>query len=387
MKKKKMVRDARFDYWNYPNINRIVEAALYYGFTPLNAIAVEKQDKEHGHTFTPDLEPDFPMHIEERLALVRTFFLKPHSNPPTMTVCRHNVPRRHEFVLDIIGTQRPIADATVIKTAYEAAKCEGYEDLCVELNSVGDRESLTRYTRELTAYYRKYISDLHPDCRQTFKKNPFQILSCNHEKCLMLRERSPHIMSYLSEPSRDHFKELLEYVEMTGMTYSINNSLIKDSGIALHTVFSMYGREEGKKEVERLAWGMRWTGLAKKIGLKKDVPGVSAVISLKKHDSKCIKKIRKPQFYFIQMGQEAKLKSLNLIESLRQSKIPIYHSLTKDKLTAQLSSAEYLRVPYILIMGQKESLDNTILIREMSTRSQDTVRMDRAADYLKKLIS
>jgi hypothetical protein len=43
------------------------------------------------------------------------------------------------------------------------------------------------------------------------------------------------------------------------------------------------------------------------------------------------------------MGQEAKLKSLRVIEVLRQSKIPVYHSLTKDKLTAQLMSAENLQ--------------------------------------------
>jgi histidyl-tRNA synthetase len=194
-------------------------------------------------------------------------------------------------------------------------------------------------------------------------------------------------MNYLSEPSRAHFKEVLEHLEMAELPYDINTKLIQHHDFASHTLFRIYAQEEDKKEPTLAACGVRWAGLAKKIGFKKDVQGVTTVITLKKHtESKASKKMAKPQFYFIQMGQEAKLRSLSLIERLRQAHIPVYHSLVKDKLTAQLSTAEYLKVPFILIMGQKESLENTVLVREMRNRSQETIRMDLIADYLKKLI-
>ncbi len=146
------------------------------------------------------------------------------------------------------------------------------------------------------------------------------------------------------------------------------------------------GKDPAAKDRTILARGVRWTNLAKKMGIKKDIPGVSAVISLQKLPEIKHTKIRKPQFYFVQMGQEAKLKSLIIIETLRQAKIPVYHSLTKDKLTAQLMSAENMKVPYILIMGQKESIENTILIREMNNRSQETVKITLVAEYLKNLL-
>ncbi|MCC2631042.1 MAG: histidyl-tRNA synthetase, histidyl-tRNA synthetase, partial [Candidatus Paceibacter sp.] len=118
----------------------------------------------------------------------------------------------------------------------------------------------------------------------------------------------------------------------------------------------------------------------------KDIQGMSATILIQREEKSKALKVRKPQLYFIQMGQEAKLKSLRVIEVLRQSNIPVYHSLTKDKLTAQLMSAENLKVPYILIMGQKESLENTIVIREMSNRSQETIRVDNICEYLKRIM-
>jgi histidyl-tRNA synthetase len=295
--------------------------------------------------------------------------------------------KKIEYSFDILGTLKSIADATLIQIAYQSALERDIEEISLEINSLGDRDSLNRFTREVTAYFRKHIADLHPDCRQAFKKNPFAGLQCNHEKCLPIQEHAPHSINYLSEPSRAYFMELLEILETTGIPYSINDGLIENPDYASHLVFKLFGKEQGKDR-ELIAYGARWGNIAKKIGLKKDIPCSSLTLCVPKSakaEAK-VKKIKKPQLYFIQMGHEAKLKSLNLLEILRKAKIPIYHSLTKDKLTAQMLSAENLRVPYILIMGQKESMDNTVLVREMVNRSQDTVRIDHVADHLKKIL-
>lgn len=82
-------------------------------------------------------------------------------------------------------------------------------------------------------------------------------------------------------------------------------------------------------------------------------------------------KFAAPQFYVVQLGNHAKLRMLNVIELLRKEKIPVYHSLTKEKITGQLSSAEYLGVSHILIMGQKEALESTIVVRSVDTRERD----------------
>ena len=78
-----------------------------------------------------------------------------------------------------------------------------------------------------------------------------------------------------------------------------------------------------------------------------------------------------------------KLRCFEIIEILRKAKIPIAQSLTKDSLSAQLGTAEKLGVAYALILGQKEALEGTVIVRNMDTRSQDTIKMDKLADYLK----
>ena len=89
--------------------------------------------------------------------------------------------------------------------------------------------------------------------------------------------------------------------------------------------------------------------------------------------------------YFNQLGGEAKLKSLNVIEILRKAHIPIAQSLSKDSLSSQLAIAEKLAIPYTLIFGVKEALDNSVIVRDMSNRSQDTVKLNKLLEYLKEL--
>ena len=95
--------------------------------------------------------------------------------------------------------------------------------------------------------------------------------------------------------------------------------------------------------------------------------------------------MKKPKIYFIQIGFEAKLKSLSVIEVLRKAHIPIIQSLSKDSLSAQLAIAEKTAVPYVIIFGQKEAMDQTLIVRNMENRSQETVKLAKLSEYIKHI--
>ena len=78
-------------------------------------------------------------------------------------------------------------------------------------------------------------------------------------------------------------------------------------------------------------------------------------------------------------------KSFEVIEMLRKAKVPVYHLLGRDKFGSQSALIEKLKIPYIMIMGKKESLDNTVMVRENLTRVQTIIPLAGLADYIKKL--
>ena len=151
------------------------------------------------------------------------------------------------------------------------------------------------------------------------------------------------------------------------------------------------GKTEEGTTTLALAGGGRYDYLAKQLGSKKDVPavgfsvGVDRIIASPWYKKLYPRIIRKPKIYFIQLGGEAKLKSLNVIDILRKAHVPISQSLSKDSLGVQLAIAEKLEVPYAIIFGVKEAIENSVIVRDMENRSQETVKLDKLLDYLKKI--
>ena len=86
-----------------------------------------------------------------------------------------------------------------------------------------------------------------------------------------------------------------------------------------------------------------------------------------------------------QLGFEAKLKSLHVIDILRHAKISVHQNLSKDSLGAQLSSAEEMNIPYAIIFGQKEAIDGNVIIRDMKKHTQDVIKIDELCEYIRKL--
>jgi histidyl-tRNA synthetase len=198
-------------------------------------------------------------------------------------------------------------------------------------------------------------------------------------------------MSFLSEASRNHFREVLEFLETLGIPYKINNALIGNRKYCSETIFEIVDLDYDAKKSKgnrTLAVGVRYDGLSKKVGAKKDIPGVGLSLLIKGSDPalrKPLLKTKKPWVYFIQLGFEAKLLSLHVIEILRNAKIPLYQSLPKDKLGAQVSHAEKLDLPYTILMGKKEAVEKSVLVRDSKTRSQEAVLFDNLTAYMKKL--
>ncbi|MSU55238.1 MAG: hypothetical protein EXS46_01710 [Candidatus Taylorbacteria bacterium] len=392
----------------YKNLDLPAEIALYYGFTPTDAPHINKDDLKKAKSVT-EIElrnkdvTDQPIRfsIEEKIAMLRNYEEKKMDELPQPVMIYYGKPVLNEgkqvpqvggkkngkdrvVSLEVMGTPKSIAEALLIKTSLEILKEEGFTDLSVHLNSVGDRDTVARFSRELNAYYRKNIEDLPAHCRQLLKKDVFDLLSCKNDKCRIIKESAPKSMNFLSEPSRTHFKEVLEYLEILEIPYEIDHFLVGNRAFTCQTIFEIHNAES-RETCKPLAVGVRYANLAKKIGWRKDLPGIGVRLSFKEKNVQKNLKFLKPKIYFIQLGFEAKLKSLKIIEILRQNKIPMYQAISRDKLISQLSVAENMKIPYTIIMGQKEAIENTVIVRHMTDRCQDTVKIADLARYLKKL--
>ncbi len=392
-----------------PEIEKATHIAAHFGFTKLEKIEIIKEDLSCAkqfeesslkavHPFKDD-ESRFSGYLEEKIALLRyaattniaanpltLFYEGPMKGNPHIK----NSVEEKTFNLEIIGISKSVAEAMILETAYVVLH-DQYPDfeLSIEINSVGDKDSAARFAKELGLFYKKHSKELPAHCKETLKKNLFGLLNCNNPSCMALQEEAPKPMSFLTEPARKHFMEVLEYIESLGIPYSLNHKLVGSRSYCTGTIFEIRGKKKGDKtEGHVLGIGERYNGLTKKVWGRKDVPAVGVALHIHPHYKKT--KVaeatdKKAKFFFIQFGYDAKLKSLKIIEMLRQANIPVFQSLAKDKLTQQLGLAEKLQVPYIIMMGQKEAMENSVVVRDMNTMSQETVLIDELVKFLKKI--
>jgi histidyl-tRNA synthetase len=164
--------------------------------------------------------------------------------------------------------------------------------------------------------------------------------------------------------------------------------LIGNRKYCTETIIAIINTSTNKKDQRLLAVGVRYNGLAKRLNMKRDVQGVGMSILIKESDPslrKTVTKMKRPIASFVQLGMESKLVALNVVEQLRQVKIPLYLCLAKDRLTAQVSANEKFHMPYTIVMGKKEAVEKTAIVRNTDTHAQSVIPLDELSKYMKKI--
>ena len=368
------------------HLDRSLLTAHHFGFLPIQAPRITKED------LALALNCGELPHSDAlgRTAFMRSYFegeLSLNTSEPRAFVYKKPVlkTRPGGYALHFAGSHSGIAEASLIRAAFSILSEQGYKNLRLDINCIGDRESMNLYERELVSAVRKSDIELPEDLKESIRDDVFSIFKFNIPEAITLRESLPSSITFLSPQARNYFKEVLEYIEALGIEFRLAPELVGERNHSSHSVF-IVKNVESEIESDPLAIGYRYSRLSRFFGQRKEIPMAGVTIFSKEEEGeKIYKELPRPKFYLIQLGHEAKIRTLSLLELLRSHRIPVRHLLGKDKITAQLAEAEDLRVSHLIIIGQKEALDNTATIRNMVTRAQDTVRVADLPQYLKHI--
>lgn len=302
------------------------------------------------------------------------------------------VPRSGESALTLhaFGIDKSIAEAVLIHVSQAIAEELGAKNTSVRINSLGDSDSAVRYTRELNNYFKKRFEDLPPTARELLKEHAIDTLLHLIEKGDDLAFKSPSPLEYLSDPSRKHFREIIEYLDMSETMYEIDPKLIGHHHCYSEALFAIDILDDDGVRVASqpiTVRGGRYNAFMQK-HTKRDVGVAGAVIILRdKKAPQRTPRIEKttPSVYVVQLGFGPKVRSLRLINELRHAGIAVYQNIAADSLSQQLRDAEAKGVRHAVIIGQKEFMDNTVILRDLHGRSQESVAFSGITNRLKRM--
>lgn len=299
--------------------------------------------------------------------------------------------QHHQFGVEIFGEADAAMDAQVIYLAWKILQRVGLKKVNAQINSIGCSTCRAKYKRFLTDYYEMKISKLCGDCKHRLETNPLRLLDCKQEKCTQVAAAAPQMIDNLCGECRLHFKNVLEFLDEMEIPYELNSNLVRGLDYYNRTVFEL--RLEGvdaNKQIS-LGGGGRYDGLVKMLG-GEDTPAVGFSLGMERvverlQANKVKFEDRDTREVFVaQLGEMAKKKIMKIFDRLLDGGVSVGESLGRGSIKSQLRAAAKMKAQLALIVGQKEALDGTVIVRDMESGIQETVMADNIVKEVKRIL-
>lgn len=291
---------------------------------------------------------------------------------------------------ECIGEADPVIDAQLVIVAWQILKGLGIETT-IHINSIGTPESRVAYKNALVAYFRTKRSRLSEEDKKRLLKNPLRLLDSKEPGMQELKAEAPQMVDWLDEDSKAHFMRVLEYLDEVGAPYQLDPYLVRGLDYYTRTVFELFAVTDDPELAQTaLGGGGRYDGLVELLGGRPTPAagfalGMDRIVSrLKDRQPVPPASLEQRDVFLAQLGEMGRKKALALFEEFRVAGIKVGEALAKSSIKAQMEIANKQAAKWAIIIGQKEVLDGTAIIRDMDAGTQEIVDAKKIIHEVKK---
>ncbi|MDR1960990.1 MAG: histidine--tRNA ligase [Gracilibacteraceae bacterium] len=282
----------------------------------------------------------------------------------------------HQFGLEVLGTDDPLADAEAVWLAWTLCAKLGLSGLELRLNSVGCPVCREKHRAALTEFLAPQAAELCADCRVRLDKNPLRVLDCKNEACRRLTLGAPALTGYLCPECREHFAETRAYLAELEIPCQLDDRLVRGLDYYRKTAFEILAPGIGAQNA--VCGGGRYDGLVQEIGGPPS-PGIGFAMGLERllgalaGQNVTLPLPAPPSHVLIALGPAARLRGARLAAELRSAGHVILMDLQGRSLKSQLKFADRKQAAFALILGEDELAQGIILARDMRTGEQRAI--------------
>ena len=284
-----------------------------------------------------------------------------------------------QYDVEVLGSASPFSDVEIILLGIDIARELGLTGTELLLNSIGCPDCRPKYKEDLVKYLSARQDRLCSDCRSRLNRNPLRVLDCREESCKVVVAGAPRMQGYLCSDCRAHWDELRDVLSSFGVSYRVDETLVRGLDYYTRTVFELKWPPLGAQNT--LLGGGRYDGLVEEIG-GQPTPGVGFAMGLERMLI-AAEKGDKP----IQMGSSVKVfvaggksgladlgrEVLSLVQELRARGVACDFDPLQRSLKAQMKQADRLGAGLVAILGEDEVAKGVVTVRSMKEGWQKTV--------------
>jgi histidyl-tRNA synthetase len=292
----------------------------------------------------------------------------------------------HHIGVEAIGSQEPEIDVEVIAladTLLKAYSIRGYRILVNSLGCSNDKKELTRVLRE---NLKSKLQDLCEDCQVRFDKNVFRILDCKNESCQKIVGQINTGHSCLCPDCRAHFQKVQAGLDSLKIDYQVDPKLVRGLDYYTRTVFEFKHDQLGPQQ-DALGAGGRYDGLVQELGGPQTPAigfafGVERLLLASQEAQQQNVCKNQEMVYLVTLGETARQHGVKILAQLRGQGICADTDYENRSLKAAMRKANDLAARFVLILGDDELKEKTIMLKDMAASTQEKIPLEKLVEHL-----
>lgn len=294
--------------------------------------------------------------------------------------------RQHfQLGIEAIGSPAPEIDAEVIGVLATVYRELGLEGLELRLNSMGCVECRPAYSAALRAFLGERGEELCGECRERAVANPLRVFDCKIPSCREALLQAPRLQEHLCEACRRHHERVEECLEMQGLEFIRDDTLVRGMDYYTRTTFEfqspLLGAQSG------VGGGGRYDGLIESIG-GPSVPGVGfgtgverILLALSRSGVEAPPQPA-PHVYLVAMTEEARSEVFRLAHAIRTRGGSAELDYMSRSGKGQMKQAGRSGARFAFIIGAQELNDGTVTVRDLQSGGEQVMVRPEALDFV-----
>jgi len=298
----------------------------------------------------------------------------------------------YQIGVEVFGLQGPDIDAELIMLNARWWKALGIsEHVRLELNSIGSLEARAHYRDALVAFLEQHKDVLDEDCKRRMYSNPMRVLDSKNPDVQQLLNDAPQLGDYLDDESREHFSGLCTLLDDAGISYTVNQRLVRGLDYYNRTVIEWVTDSLGSQGT--VCGGGRYDGLVEQLG-GRATPAVGFAMGMER--LVLLVQAVNPEFeptsnvdvYVIASGQGVQSAAMQLAEKLRDEapELRLMTNFGGGNFKKQFARADKWGARVALVLGEDEVKAGQVVIKDLRRGEQQTLDQAEAAAVLRTLL-
>lgn len=293
----------------------------------------------------------------------------------------------YQFGFEAFGMFNHLTEAQVVSAVWDLTQRLGLgEDVQLEINTSGDAGVQTAYANVLKDYLKGKEFELCEECNAYIRGRVLNVLRCNNLDCQLVTAEAPAIVDFLDADARKQFTDILEALDELSLPYQLNQLYVGAEGTTGTNLVIKYKKGNHSivigeaahhevllknitgKTIPAFGFTGSLSALAKAMELSEIEPSMQ----------------NNSEVFLVPLGELASKRSLRLFRDLIAVDIRVHDHFGTVGVKNQLKQAEECKAPIALIMGQKEAMDDMVILRDVKSGMQEVFSYDKIIIEVKK---